>query len=154
MLTQEELKSKVIYFPEEGYFIRLPLGNVAGYNENGYVKLKINGKGYFAHRLAWLYMTGEMPKDCIDHINGIKHDNRFINLRECTRQQNNLNVSLKSNNTSGYKGVSWNKRAKKWKATGYLNKKCIHLGFFKKAEDAYNEYIKFINEHHKDFGKA
>jgi hypothetical protein len=152
MITQEQLKEKLIYFSKEGYFIRLPLGNVAGYNENGYVKLKIKGKAYFAHRLAWLYMTGEMPKNCIDHINGIKHDNRFSNLRECTRQQNNLNVPLKANNKSGYKGVSWFKPMKKWRATGYLNKKSIHLGYFTNPEDAHNEYKKFIDEHHKEFG--
>jgi hypothetical protein len=152
MLTQEQLKEKLIYFPKEGYFIRLPLGNVAGYYENGYIKLKINSKGYFAHRLAWLYMTGEMPKDCIDHINGIKDDNRFENLREATKSQNNLNVGIKKNNKSGYKGVSAYKN--KWKATGYLNKKSIHLGYFKYPKDAHNAYVKFILDNHKDFAKA
>jgi hypothetical protein len=152
MLTQSELKSKLIFFPEDGYFIRLPLGNAAGCIAQGYIRIKINGKPYLAHRLAWLYMTGNMPQDCIDHINGIKHDNRFINLRECTRQQNNLNVPLKANNKSGHKGVSWSKIANKWKSTGYLNKKSIHLGYFNSPLDASEKYKLFINEHHKDFG--
>lgn len=152
MLTQEQLKELLIYFPKEGYFIRLPLGNVAGYYENGYIKLKINSKGYFAHRLAWLYMTGEMPKNCIDHINGIKDDNRFENLREATRSQNNLNVGIKKNNTSGYKGVSAYKN--KWRATGYLNKKSILLGYFDDKQEAHNAYIKFTEANHKDFART
>lgn len=152
MITQSELKKLLHYDPETGIFIRIKSKSIAGYYSNGYKKLKIKGKEYFCHRVAWLYMTGNMPKDCIDHINRIKDDNRFVNLRECTRQQNNLNVSLKANNKSGYKGVSWSKTSKKWKATGYLNKKSIHLGFFENPNDAYKEYKKFINTHHKDFG--
>jgi hypothetical protein len=67
----------------------------------------LTGVLYREHRLAWLYMTGEWPTHEIDHINGDRVDNRFCNLREATASENRWNSRKRVNNTSGYKGVSW-----------------------------------------------
>lgn len=90
-LTQEVLKSLLYYDPETGIFVwlvtrqRSPAGKEAGgYDEKGYRRICVNGTKVRAHRLAWLYMTGEWPEDQLDHINGLKDDNRFVNLREAT----------------------------------------------------------------------
>jgi hypothetical protein len=69
----------------------------------------------FAHRIIWALKTGSWPKFYIDHVNGIRSDNRFENLRECTLAENAQNQKLFSNNTSGYRSVSWSNTKKKWK---------------------------------------
>jgi len=71
------------------------------------------GKQHKAHRLIWLYVYGEMPKE-IDHINGDRQDNRLENLRSVTRSQNQFNKAMAQNNTSGYRGVSWHKKSQQW----------------------------------------
>jgi len=111
-LTQEELKEMFHYNPETGDFTRLVVcgsykpGTIAGtVAKYGYKQIRINGTIYFSHRLAWLYMTGEWPAECIDHINGISGDNRIDNLRACTTSQNNMNRAMNKSNRSGFKGV-------------------------------------------------
>ena len=98
-LTQEYLKSILEYNPETGLFIwlkqvsnRIKSGSTAGtIRSDGYVKIIINRKIYFAHRLAWLYMTGKWPEDLVDHKDNIKHNNIWENLREANHSQNNKN---------------------------------------------------------------
>jgi len=98
-ISAEYLKSILHYNPENGKFTwiavtsnRVKLGMEAGtMRNNGYLKININSQLYFTHRLAFLYMTGEWPKAHIDHINGVKDDNRWCNLREATSSQNNKN---------------------------------------------------------------
>jgi hypothetical protein len=153
MLTQAELKSKLIYFPEEGYFIRLPLGNVTGFNRNGYVIIGIKNREYRAHRLAWLYVYGAMPNNFIDHINGDKTDNRIANLREATKSQNGFNVGIKSTNKSGYKNVSWNKEKMKWKVALRVNGKQKHMGYFDDLEFAGMVASESRDKFHKEFAK-
>jgi hypothetical protein len=144
MLTQQLLKDLLHYDPDTGVFTNLVnrgkralIGDQAGYlHPTGYVKIVINRKLYRAHRLAWLYMYGVWPKDQLDHINRIRDDNRINNLREASNSENLQNMSLTSRNTSGYKGVSWNKRECKWYARIYLNYKEIYLGYFTNLDDA------------------
>ena len=114
MLTQAILKEKLHYsiITGEFYWLKPKQGvktdNVAGaLNLSGHRKIMVNGKLYYAHRLAWFYCTGEFPKHEIDHKNGITDANQWLNLREATRSQNQHNTSLRSDNTSGYKGVTW-----------------------------------------------
>jgi len=111
-MNQEQLTQLAHYDPETGVFTRLcgvkrghPAGSV---KPNGYVRINF-GRGplYAAHRLAWLYMTGEWPKHQIDHINRVRSDNRFCNLRDVSVSLNALN--------KGAAGVSWDKRKKKWR---------------------------------------
>jgi hypothetical protein len=116
----------------------------------GYIIIYINRTRCPAHYLAWLLIKKTWPYHQIDHKNGKRTDNRFSNLREATTSQNSMNRKKYTNNTSGYKGVSWHKKAKKWCAqiTGYAKDK--HIGFFNTPEAAYRAYLQ---EAKKRFGK-
>ena len=143
-LTAEYLRSILNYDPETGIFTRkvrtansVKVGDVAGCsNGDGYLRLRLQSRLFYAHRLAWLYMYGEWPKGQIDHINRDRSDNRISNLREVTNKQNAQNSSKPSNNTSGYPGICWHKRDSKWVACIRHNQKLIHLGLFKTIEEA------------------
>ena len=112
------------------------VGDIAGYLQStGYKRLKINAKAYLVHRIVFLMHKGYLPKT-IDHINGDRLDNRIENLRAVTANQNQHNRKLNSNNTSGFKGVSWCKTHKHWRAAVKLEGKKIHLGLFKTPEEA------------------
>lgn len=159
IITQDELKELLHYDPDTGIFKwlipranKINTGNIAGgINRQGYIRLSINKSEYKAHRLAWLYMTGEMPKDFIDHINGIKTDNRWCNLREATNTENNRNTGLLPTNTSGYKGISLNKKTKKWIAQASIGNKNKYLGSFEKPEEAANAYKEYVKLIHGEF---
>lgn len=113
MLTQELLKQWLEYNPETGDFIwlkrpsfRAVIGEIAGRTDNlGYKSLGLLGRQYRQHRLAFLYMTGKWPEDQVDHINGIRSDNRWENLREATNQQNGWNKQYTKRSKTGVKGV-------------------------------------------------
>lgn len=158
MLTQAILKENLHYNPDTGVFTwvktnkgRILSKEVGFFEADGYRRIGINRKRYAAHRLAWLYMTGEWPENQIDHVNGIRGDNRFLNIREANHSQNNHNKRKQSNNTSGYKGVSWYKHAKKWRASIKLDNKTKCIGYFLTAELAYDAYRKAAKELHGDF---
>jgi len=121
-MNQAILKEMLSYDPETGVFTwlqgtsRSPTGSVAGgVSEQGYRRIRIFGKKYRAHRLAWLYMTGEWPT-VVDHKNGIRDDNRWVNLRKASVTDNTRNTGITPRNTSGVKGVSWHKRTSGWEA--------------------------------------
>jgi hypothetical protein len=133
---------------------RVKVGSVAGgLHPNGYRYIRVIMKKYRTHRLAWFWVTGEWPQDVIDHINGIKDANYWLNLREATHSQNCCNTVLKSTNTSGYKGVKWYKKHKKWAAQITINKKRKHLGLFESIEKAYAERLKAEKELHGEFAR-
>lgn len=142
MITQQELKELLHYNPETGIFTRKTkvnrnkvIGSIAGTTDfHGYVAITIDGKKYKAHRLAWLYMYGKFPDNCIDHINNITTDNRIVNLRDATLSQNQCNKKINVNNSSGVKGVSWHKKMKKWRVRLYVNQKETNFGFFDDLE--------------------
>ena len=134
---------------------RVKIGNFAGYlNHNGYrqIKATINGKPkhLLAHRLAWFIYYGELP-NTIDHINGMKDDNKITNLRSCTHQQNSFNTGKQTNNKSGYKGVSWYNSRGSWRAQIHHNGKVIHLGYFNSAKEASEAYQTKAKELHGEF---
>jgi len=111
-LTQERLKELLHYDPETGVFTwiitrpRSKKGDRAGsIDAKGYVSIGINGKYYKAHRLAWLYMTGEWPPQQVDHDNRIKHDNKWFNISLADNQKNQRNAPLRKDNKSGVVGV-------------------------------------------------
>lgn len=135
-LTQEYLKECLDYNPETGIFTwlerpehhfsckRIQLGRNAkfvgsiagGINAKGYIVIGLGGKRYLAHRLAWLYMFGDLPKEQLDHINRNPSDNRINNLRAVNNEENHKNKAPQSNNTSGVVGVVWDKSRGKWAA--------------------------------------
>lgn len=146
-LTQERLRELLSYDPETGQFTwvarrqRVRVGQVAGTkNKYGYLQIGIDGRKYALHRLAWLWVTGEWPPKEIDHINRDSTDNRFANLRLATSSQNNCNQSMRGDNTSGVKGVSWNKKSGKWHSRIVVNGKYRHLGLFSDLKDAASAY--------------
>lgn len=96
----------------------------------GYKRGAINGRHLQAHRVIWAICNGSWPKGEIDHINGNKIDNRISNLRVASRSQNERNKGLISSNTSGEKGVSWNKLKGKWHAYVTINRKRTNVGYF------------------------
>lgn len=99
-----------------------------------YRKIKINHDSHQAHRIIWLIVYGSFPDFDIDHINGIRSDNRLINLRAVTRSENCRNRGMQSNNTSGIMGVSWCKRSNQWLASIYVNGTNKHIGYFDDLE--------------------
>lgn len=147
MLTQNELKQLLHYDPKTGIFTWLVsksgnygIGSIAGYLDknikSGYNIIKIQGKKYPSHRLAWLYMEGYLPEYQIDHKNGIRDDNRWENLRHVTNVCNLQNQKLSSGNSSGFPGVVWHKRNHKWVSQITVNKKQLHLGYYNTPLDA------------------
>ena len=113
------------------------VGSPAGSTDKrGYKSIRINRRIYYAHRLAWLYVTGENPSLQIDHIDGNRSNNRAANLRQATHGQNMHNSRIKSNNTSGVKGVTWDKSTEKWCVRIVVGRRCLHLGLFRSIEDA------------------
>jgi hypothetical protein len=156
-LTQSELQLLVIYDPSTGRFInkiernpRALKGATAGYtNTIGYTVIQINGHKLHAHRLAWLYMTGEWPDCQIDHINRIRSDNRFVNLRQATILQNSHNTKDRVNNTSGHRGVTWNKHSSKWQAQISIMGRNTYLGLFDSIAEAVAVRQQAVTKFHK-----
>jgi hypothetical protein len=157
-LTVDLLNELFEYDKETGDLIwkvckarRVKVGDIAGYPQStGYKRLKINAKDYLVHRIVFLMHKGYLPKT-IDHINGDRLDNRIENLRAVTANQNQHNRKLNSNNTSGFKGVSWCKRDNKWKAAIKLEGKKINLGRFNTPEEADAVVRKAREELHGSF---
>ena len=147
------------YDPCTGVFTKL-IKSRGSHKEVGYVSPKgyrmisisVDGisKGVRSHRLAWFVYYGEMP-NIIDHINGVRYDNRIINLRSCNNQQNSFNKSLNSNNTSGFKGVYYNKKSERWQSSIKINGKLNHIGCFSTSEEASKAYKEKAKEMHGEF---
>ena len=150
-LSQSELKDEVMYNRCTGLFIRFN-GMVAGgfSHSSGYGRVSIKGKSYYLHRLAFLYVDGEMP-EFVDHLNGDVSDNSWGNLRKCTRAENNRNTKLSKNNSSGFKGVDWSKPMNKWRSRMYIDGKEVTLGYFSDINLANDLVVKERDNHYKEF---
>ena len=159
--SREEVLSVVAYDPETGWFTRKRskqcpwsvgkrTGSVA---RKGYRLLHINGSYYMEHRIAWLVVHGEIPAGMtVDHINGIKGDNRIENLRLATDCQNSYYRPKKSNNVSGYKGV-YQRESGKYRAVITVNRKRTSLGTFNTKEEAYAAYCDAARRLHGEFAR-
>ena len=144
MLCREELKSVIRYDKKSGqftWFLGPRRGRVAGCkNSDGYRVIRIGRSLYYAHRLAWLYVTGGWPVVKIDHKNRNHDDNWIDNLREANSGQNAMNSKVNSNNKSGFKGVSWVKSRGRWVSRIYFGKRLFHLGYFSTSKEAGEVY--------------
>lgn len=163
MITQKKLKKILNYNSETGIFTnkttrsnRAIKNSIAGnIQKDGYVRIRINRKNYYAHRLAWLFVYGDMPTGHIDHINHNKADNRMINIRESTHQENCKNQSKRSDNTSGVVGVSWNKKRNRWEARIKIDGTNKFLGYFVNFHKAVNarKNHEVLYNYHENHGK-
>lgn len=163
MLTQVRLKELLSYNPETGVFTWLAypnaqyrssarIGHPAGsITTRGYRCIGVAGRIYAEHRLAWLYMTGEWPKDQIDHRNGVKTDNHWANLRKATHSQNAMNKTTYKSNTSGHKGVS--RFRDKWAANVSVQGHQKFLGYFTTVEGAAAAVAEARTKLHGDFAR-
>jgi len=140
MITQQELK--ILFEYENGKLIRkitkgnAKAGNEFGnYRKDGYLQAEINRHKYLIHRLIYIYHHGIAPK-FIDHVNGIKSDNRIENLRSATISENNRNSKRRGNSKSGVKNVSWYPNAQKWAVRIYHEGKNKYFGSFDTKEEA------------------
>lgn len=142
MITKERLDELLAYDPETGLFTwrvrrkRVRVGGVAGGPSKGHITICIDYVRYPAHRLAFLTMTGAFPPAEVDHINGVRDDNRWSNLRPATRAENGRNLRVKSNNTSGITGVHWDATRGRWCAQIKTSVEAVNLGRYVKFEDA------------------
>lgn len=143
-IEAEQLRDLLSYDLETGFFywkergrgrkFGMPAGGIS--NTDKYIYLCIHQRRYGAHRMAWLHVHGVMPPHEIDHVNGIRHDNRFSNLRSCTRLENSRNVKRRTDNTTGIKGVSFEPKKNTWYAYISIDKRMRNLGHFKTMGEA------------------
>jgi hypothetical protein len=149
LLTAERLKETLQYDPVTGVFCwlkpsgaRVIPGQIAGcVKDTGHRRIAIDGNQHQAHRLAWLYMTGEWPSHHVDHINQVRDDNRWINLRLATRSQNAANSSTPRASRTGVRGVDWFEDRGLFRARIVKNRKLHSLGYFKTSEEASAAYL-------------
>jgi hypothetical protein len=149
-ITLLDLKRLVSYNPLSGIFMAMPVrgsrlipGSPLGtLSRSGYLAFRILGKIRRAHRLAWFMVHGEWPEEYIDHINGIKTDNRIANLRSVTQSVNMQNLrTANCRNSTGYLGVSWDRKRGKYRAIIGVNGKNLTLGWFDEPEVAHQAYL-------------
>lgn len=144
MLTAEQARELLSYDPETGELSWVPgaagslnrRGIAGGPHPGGYWMVKVGGRNYSAHRLAWLIQTGEWPLHQVDHINRSRADNRWCNLRAASRNENCRNSSISANNTSGAQNVNWHKTMRKWAVSLCINSKKKWIGAFDDFEFA------------------
>jgi hypothetical protein len=153
-ISAAEVRALLGYDPESGQFrwaknmsCKVRAGAIAGgANDRGYIVIRIAGVGYRAHRLAWLHVHGEWPDLQIDHINGIRNDNRIANLRLATVEINAQNRRSNKRSKSGLLGVVNGKRPS---ARIEVAGKSIHLGYFDTPEEAHAAYLAAKRELHE-----
>lgn len=160
MTFVERLRAALDYDPDTGKltWIISPGRKVAAGSEAGGINkrdgwrcVRFEGKLYNASRLICAIMIGEMPRAEMDHKNRIRHDDRWVNLREATDSQNSCNRGLRADNTSGAKGITWVERLGKWKAESRFRGQYIYHGLFSEKEDAANARRSIAKKLHASF---
>lgn len=161
-LTQSVLKDLLDYNPETGIFVwikntsfKVMKGRDAGCIDTiGYRIIRIDGKNYKAHRLAFLYVYGRWPVYQIDHADGSKSNNAIVNLRECNDSQNHANLKISKVNKTGFKGVHKEKGSTKWRARIKKDGKAISLGSYSTKEEAADAYAAGAKKHFGEFART
>lgn len=146
--TKKLVESKYLYDPDTGFFHRRLAGGrikqkkSGSINSNGYRQISVCRTLHSAHRLAWLVMTGEWPSLDVDHINGIRDDNRWVNLRLATRSTNMQNQrAAHSTSMSGLLGAHYHRGMGKFAAVIVVDGRKIHIGYFASANEAHAAYV-------------
>jgi hypothetical protein len=160
--TGERVRELLDYDPEAGVFTwkqtrnnKARAGGRAGHQRrDGYWIITIDECPVGAHRLAWLLVHDRWPHGMIDHANGDPGDNRLANLREANNSQSGGNTRRAKNNTSGFKGVSWNRQKRHWVAMIRKNGRQVALGSFSAPEAAHEAYCAAAREHFGEFARV
>lgn len=165
-LTAEYVRNAIDYDPKTGNFTRRKRSDrnklwngryadkPAGFiDEDGYVYLSIDNRNYAGSRLAWLWMTGKWPEYEIDHRDADPSNNRWVNLRVATSQQNKRNEPRRSSNTSGYKGVCKHTNCDRWVAQIRDGITVRYIGLFRTPEEAHEAWKKAARELHGEFAR-
>lgn len=156
MLTQELALNEFYYVDGSLYFKRskdnqIDKGDLAGgIASHGYIQARLGRGRYLLHRIIFMMHHGYLPK-YIDHIDHDRLNNRIENLRECTFSQNRCNTPRQMSNTSGEKGVSWDKECRSWHVRVSMNGKRMSFGRFKNFDEAQSVAIQKRKELHGNF---
>lgn len=162
-LTAEHVRYRLSYDPETGIFrwrnpnAKSPVnaGDVAGtLTKAGYIIICVDRIYVMAHRLAWLFVTGDWPINEIDHRDTDGSNNRWRNLRPATSTQNKGNTSLRRDNTSGFKGVAFHKRKGRFAAHIRVSGRSVHLGYFDDPIEAHQAYQEAASRYFGEFARA
>lgn len=149
-LNPDWLRRSFSYDKETGV-IRRSCGTPTGtLNKSGYIYIGIKDKRVGAHRLAWFLVTGSWPETTVDHINRVKSDNRWCNLRLASRNQQGYNREANRNSTSRYKGVSLYRKTK-WRAYARIDGVGKHIGIFNTELEAKLAYDNYVHAAHGEF---
>lgn len=155
MTTQARILELFIYQPETGWLInrisrnsRAQEGERAGTGDGstGYRRVWIDGKQYYEHRVIWCYATGDWPEE-VDHINGLRNENQWLNLREVTRSQNCFNAESNTA-ASTLKGVYRRSDRSKWRSTITAGGQFHHIGDFDTLDEANRAYLEAAELYH------
>ena len=155
VISAERLRELLDYDEETGVFTwrtnrgNVRAGSVAGTAHcRGYRQICLDGSIYLEHRMAWLHVYGEHPQGALDHRDRCRTNNRIANLRMVTGSENQQNRAIPRNNTSGFKGVCWDKSRGKWLACIAVNSRLKNLGRFTTPEAAFAAYQIAASELH------
>jgi hypothetical protein len=159
-MTRDELMECVSYDPETGIFTRLKSARtrligkpITRKDSNGYIQAFVMGKLRMGHVMAWLIHYGSMPENQVDHINGIRDDNRICNLRQATHSQNMMNRVTAKRSRSGYKGVAYHNQTGGYRAVIMKDGVSHSLGLYKTAREAYIVYCLEAMEMFGDYAR-
>jgi hypothetical protein len=162
MITAERLREVLSYDSATGIFRwkikprpQSEVGDIAGTRHNqGYWHIRVLGQHYLAHRLAWLYMTGEWPEALVDHRDRNRSNNAWLNLRAATKSQNAANSAAHADSISGIKGVRWHEGHRKWDVTVCVNGVRTCHGRFDDLDEAKAAYAAAAELAFGDFARA
>jgi hypothetical protein len=155
-----DIREKLSYDPDTGIFIKINSyfrsqnGRRADRQDvDGYFRICLRRRMYFAHRLAWFFVHGDLPELMIDHINGNPGDNRIQNLRLATNSENMRNRGGNVGRSLP-KGVSFNTAAGRYQSSIGLNNRIHYLGLFDTVDEAFLAYAVAAFWFHRDFARV
>jgi hypothetical protein len=161
MVSPDLLRERFDYDPITGVLIRkvktghnCKLGITGFLDQKGYRRIKIEGRSVLAHRAIWAWMTNKWPGLDIDHANGVPSDNRWSNLREATESQNSANGRMSVRNTTGKKGVCYDRKRRKFSAQIRVEGRLIFLGRYCNIEDAAGAYDQAAENFFGEFARG